>query len=260
MNEKNVLKFYSAEKLLRSLNVNFGDQNKKQTAQNKIRSLKMGKRLFAVYLAEFQQYIKDIGFDIDNQKYSFLTGCSWEFQFFLVQHDTDRMTFDKIVFICQILWIKDQLANQAKPKKYSNFTHPVLNSNASPTNNIFLVRGYITPFITIFVQPPAFVPIDQGDPMDLSVFKGLRKPFTPEKRKYRFDNNFSFYCGKPGHRIMDHKNTIQRVNFVTTVTIVTSPAKVPFAIEIPPCSITTGKNLNLVSSRLQKPLRFLFLF
>ena len=28
MNEKNVLKFYSVEKLLRSLNVNFGDQNK----------------------------------------------------------------------------------------------------------------------------------------------------------------------------------------------------------------------------------------
>ena len=29
MNEGNVLKFYSVEKLLRSLNVNFGDQNKK---------------------------------------------------------------------------------------------------------------------------------------------------------------------------------------------------------------------------------------
>ena len=41
MNEGNFLKFYSAEKLLRFLNVNFGDQNKKQTAQNKIRSLKM---------------------------------------------------------------------------------------------------------------------------------------------------------------------------------------------------------------------------
>ena len=76
MNEKNVLKFYSAEKLLRSLNVNFGDQNKKQTAQNKIRFLKMGKKLFAEYLAEFQQHIKNTGFDIDNQKFFFLTGCS----------------------------------------------------------------------------------------------------------------------------------------------------------------------------------------
>ena len=76
MNENNVLKFHSAEKLLRCLNVNFGDQNKKQTAQTKIRTLKMGKKLFAEYLTEFQQYIKDTGFDIDNQKSSFLTGCS----------------------------------------------------------------------------------------------------------------------------------------------------------------------------------------
>ena len=78
MNENNVLKFHSIEIFLHCLNVNFGDQNKKQTAQNKIRTLKMGKRPFAEYLAEFQQYIKNTGFDIDNQKYFFLTGCSWE--------------------------------------------------------------------------------------------------------------------------------------------------------------------------------------
>ena len=113
MVEKTVLKLYSAEELLYCLNVNFGDQNKKQTAQNKIRTLKMGKKKFAEYLAEFQQYIKDIGFDIDNQKYLFLIGCSWEFQKLFVQYDTNRMTFDEMVIICQILWTKDQLANQA---------------------------------------------------------------------------------------------------------------------------------------------------
>ena len=53
INEKNVLKFHLVEFFLRSLNVNFGDQNKKQTAQNKIRFLKMGKKHFAEYLAEF---------------------------------------------------------------------------------------------------------------------------------------------------------------------------------------------------------------
>ena len=41
MNENNILKFHSVEKLLRSLNINFGDENKKQTAQNKIRILRM---------------------------------------------------------------------------------------------------------------------------------------------------------------------------------------------------------------------------
>ena len=78
MNENNVLKFHLIEKLLRYLNVNFGDQNKKQTAQNKIRILKMGKKLFAEYLVEFQKYIKNTGFDIDNQKYSLLIGSLWK--------------------------------------------------------------------------------------------------------------------------------------------------------------------------------------
>ena len=236
MNEKNVLKLYSAEELLRSLNVNFGDQYKKQTAQNKIRSLKMGKKPFAEYLAEFQQHIKDTGFDIDNQKYFFLTGCSWELQKLLVQHDTDRMTFDEMVSICQILWIKDQLTNQAKPKNYPNFTLsviPLSNSNASSSNNSkFPVRGYVTPSITTFAQPPAPVPIHQGDPMDLSTSKRPRKPLTPEKRKYRFDNNLCLYCGKPGHKTMDHKTTTQRVNFVTpTLTVST-----PLIIETPPAT------------------------
>ena len=104
----------------------------------------MGKKLFAEYLAEFQQHIKDIGFDIDSQKYSFLIGCSWEFQKFLVQHDTDQMTFDEIIFIYQILWIKNQLTNQVKPKNYSSFSNFIIlvsNSNVFLTNNTnFLAR------------------------------------------------------------------------------------------------------------------------
>ena len=56
------------------------------------------------------------------------------------------MTFDKIVFVYQILWIKTQLTNKVKPKNYPNFTQLVSNSNAfSTNNNIFVVRGYITP-------------------------------------------------------------------------------------------------------------------
>ena len=167
------------------------------------------------------------------------------------------MTFDKMVFICQILWIKNQLANQVKRKNYPNFTHPVSNSNASPTNNIFFVRGYVTPsvsrfttpFITTFVQFPTFAPTDQNDPMDLSVSKGPKKPFTPEERKYRFDNNLCFYCGKPGHRTMDHKITIQRINFVTPATTVTSSIKISFAIETPPLLHNNKKKLYPVACK-----------
>ena len=156
------------------------------------------------------------------------------------------MTFDEVVSICQILWTRDQLANQAKPKNYPNFTHPIpaSNSNASSTNNnTFPVRGFVTPSTTTttFAQPPVTAPVDQNDPMDLSASRGLRKPLTPEERKYRFDNNLCLYCGKPGHRIMDHKTTIQRVNFVTPVFIATSSATAPFAIEAPPAPQQQGK-------------------
>ena len=111
------------------------------------------------------------------------------------------MTFDEIVFICQILSIKDKLTNQIKLKNYPNFIQPVSNSNISSTNNnIFLVREYITPQISRFITPVItaiayFLAENENDFMDLSVFRKPKKLFTPEKRKYRFDNNFCFYCG-----------------------------------------------------------------
>ena len=118
----------------------------------------------------------------------------------MVHHDIDRMTSDEMIFICQILWIKNQLTNQAKPKNYPNFTHPVSNSNASPTSNIFPIRGYVTPsvsrfttpFITIFAQSPAFATTDQSDPMDLSASRGPKKILTPEKRIYRLTTTFVY--------------------------------------------------------------------
>ena len=105
-----------------------------------------------------------------------------------------------------------------------------------PSTNNNNARGYLTPSNTTitFAQSPAIAPTDQGDPMDLSASKRPRKPFTPEERKYRFDNNLCFYYGKPGHRIMDHKTTTQRINFVTPVLIVTSSATAPLVIEAPP--------------------------
>ena len=77
--------------------------------------------------------------------------------------------------------------------------------------------------------------------MDLSASKGPKKPLTPEERKYRFNNNLCLYCGKPGHRIMDHKTTIQRINFVTPAPIVSSSTTAPFVIEAPSVPQQQGK-------------------
>ena len=84
----------------------------------------------------------------------FLLAVHGNFKKKLVQHDIDQMTFDKIVFICQTLYIQNQLTNQVIPKNYPNFTQPVSNSNAFSTNNIiFPVRGYITPQFPRFITP-----------------------------------------------------------------------------------------------------------
>ena len=52
MNFNNVLKINTVKKRLQYLNVSFGDQNKKQTAQNKINVLKTKKQLFNEYLCD----------------------------------------------------------------------------------------------------------------------------------------------------------------------------------------------------------------
>ena len=108
----------------------------------------------------------------------------------------------------------------------------------STNNNNFPARGYLTTSNSTitFAQPPVTAPTDQGDPMDLSTSKGPRKPFTPEEKKYRFDNNLCLYCGKPDHRIMANKTTTQRIYFVTPIPSVTSTTTAPFAIETPPAT------------------------
>ena len=67
--------------------------------------------------------------------------------------------------------------------------------------------------------------------------------FTNEKTMIRREllPLLCLYCGKSGHRIMDHKTTTQRVNFVTRIPNVTSTATAPFAIEIPPATQQQGK-------------------
>ena len=112
---------------------------------------------------------------------------------------------------------------------------------------------------SIIATTAQFFTQDQNDFIDLSVLKKPKKLYTFEKRKYRFDNNFCFYCRKPSHRIINHKITIQRVNFVLSI-LIDIISDGPVRHRIFSCNnTTTRKNLNLASSRLQKPPRF-FIF
>ena len=220
---------------LQCLDVSFGDQNKKQTAQNKIHVLKQRKRFFHEYLAEFQKYINDTRYDVANQKYCFLAGMQWELNMLLVQHDTDRLTFDEMVKLSIALTSRAQLTNQNRPKNYNS---------AFPSNNIYVPTTPSTTsqtpaqhqVTTIYINPaqPQF---DQNDPMDLSATnRRFKKPLTAEQRKYRFENNLCLYCGKSGHRTLDHifiKPT-QGINFVSGTFTPTHPPPAQLAIESPP--------------------------
>ena len=84
MNLNNVLKIDTVEFFLQCLDVSFDDHNKKQTVQNKINALKQGKKFFHEYLAEFQKYINDTGYDVANQTYCFFAGMQWELNMLLV--------------------------------------------------------------------------------------------------------------------------------------------------------------------------------
>ena len=153
MNLNNVLKIDTVEEFLQCLDVNFGDHNQKQTVQNKINVFKQGKRFFHEYLAEFQKYINDTGYDVANQKYCFFAGMQWELSMLLVQHDTDLLIFDEMVRLSISLASKTQLVNQNRFKIY--FT-PLFNNiyiffSVSTTMNTIPTQQQ---FITIYTNRP----------------------------------------------------------------------------------------------------------
>ena len=202
----------------------------------KAKSMFWNKRFFFhEYLAEFKKYINDTGYDVANQKYCFFVGMQWELNMLLIQHDTDRLTFDEMVKLSIALTSRIQLANQNRFKNY---------------NSVFLSNNiYIPPTLLTTSQSPAQHQVttiyinsaqpqfDQNDPMDLSATnRGFKKPLTAEQKKYRFENNLCLYCGKSGHRAFDHKfiKFTQRINFVSEAFTPTPPPPAQFAIEDPP--------------------------
>ena len=159
----------------------------------------------------------------------------WELNMLLVQHDTDRLTSNEMVKLFIALISKIQLANQNRLKNYNsvflsyNIYVPLkLSTTSQSPAQHQVTTTYITP-----AQPQ----FDQNDPMDLSATnRGFKKPLTAEQRKYRFENNLCLYCGKFGHRILDHKliRFTQRIDFVSETFTPTPPPATQLAIEGPP--------------------------
>ena len=211
------------------------------------------------YLAEFQKYIGDIGYDIINQKYCLLTGMQWELNILLVQHDTDQLTFDKMVKLFISLISKIWLANQNRLKNYNITPFPnniyVFPFLLTTTNHVPAQHQITTIYISFAQHQP-----DQNDFINFSATnKGLKKTFTAEK-KNTVSKTICVY-------IMANRVTeISTINFSPHHNESTSYPKLLHIIyHHQPSSRSKfphrpiKKNLIFASSLLQKPSRF-FIF
>ena len=142
----------------------------------------------------------------------------------LVQHDTDRLTFDEMVKLSIALTSRIKLANQNRLKNYNSAF--LSNNIYAPPTLLITSHAPAQHQVTTTYITPAQPQFDQGDPMDFSTTnKGLGKPLTAEQKKYRFENNMCLYCCKFGHKTLDHKliKLTQRINFVSETFTPTPP-------------------------------------
>ena len=156
-----------------------------------------------------------------NMKAKFQTNGDW----YLTEEGKLNYAFSRLKGLAQ---------GQILPRMNPNNTYA--SPSAPTTMNTVPTQHQVT---TTYTNPPPHLPTDQGDPMDLSATnRGFKKPLTAEQRKHRFENNLCLYCGKPGHKALDHKLTrfTQRINFVSEIFTPTPPAPAQFAIETPPAT------------------------
>ena len=208
----NIDQFYAA------LELSFGDPDRKNTAQKKIANLKQANRLFSEYLADFQRWIGDTGYDETNQRFYFQNGLSRELQGYLVPVDTESLTFDQLIAKCQLLDTRYRLVRPASTSTRVTTTTTATtiagNSPAIHTSNT-----------------------DSNTAMDLSAVTsrprtGPRGPLTAEERQHRIEKSLCLYCGEPGHlaRDCEKKKRAQaargaRINSVNLAPTPTTPSE-----------------------------------
>lgn len=208
----NMDQFYAA------LELSFGDPDRKNTAQKKIANLKQANRLFSEYLADFQRWIGDTGYDETNQRFYFQNGLSRELQGYLVPVDTESLTFDQLIAKCQLLDTRYRLirptSTSTRVTTTTTATAIAGNSPAIHTSNT-----------------------DSNTAMDLSAVTSRprarpRGPLTAEERQHRIEKSLCLYCGEPGHlaRDCEKKKRAQaardaRINSVNLAPTPTTPSE-----------------------------------
>ena len=162
----------------------FGDPNPIATAQAKIRECKQKNKPFQDYLAEFQMYINDTGYNDVAQQTAFYEGLSTELKGYLVTmpwRDMDMITFQEECARLEIAY-----------KSIPTYTSKGARSN-NRTSSAPAAPAPVVHSTTSVTASPA------GDPMDLSANRVRRGPLSAAEKQARRDRGECLYCGVAGH-------------------------------------------------------------
>ena len=197
----------SIDAFLKILEVAFGDPDKKGTAQRKIRSLRQTHRPFHEYLADFQRYIVDTGYDDEAKLASLIDGLSQELKSMLVYIPTPK-TMEEAIGTFQSLENRRKMfaGNTYNPgnttRRTTLLTTGNLASNASTTSSTRTTTqttSTTTPRAPSTIYPASSVSnYTAPDPMDLSSSRP-RGPLSTAERERRISLGLCLYCGGSGH-------------------------------------------------------------
>ena len=184
-------KIDTCDQLLEHLERSFGDPDRRGTAQRIIGTLRMKNRPFAEYLAEFQRYIEDTGYNVEARKSLLEAGLFNELKDYLINMDVHNMTFESLIEKCHMIDGRHRAKQaQSRPRAFGT---PPISGPKSPG-----VAG------TNSATSRPLAANSGGDPMDLSVTNARKRgPLTPEEKQHRLINNLCLYCGGAGHQAVN---------------------------------------------------------
>ena len=194
------------------LKLSFNDPDQKNIAQKKIASLKQVNQVFLEYLADFQRWIGDMGYNKANQRFYFQNGLSRELQGYLVTIDIENLAFDELINKCQLL---DAYYYQIKP----------VSTTARTTTTT--TTAYAGGMPVVHTSN-----IDSNTAMDLSAmnsrpYASPRGPLTTKERQHRIKKSLCLYYDKPDHlaRDCEKKKRAQatRDTYISSAILTTTP-------------------------------------
>ena len=185
-------KIVTVDQLFAHLERSFGDSDKKGTAQRIIGGLRMKNRPFAEYLADFQRYIEDTGYNTDARKSLLEAGLFNELKDYLINTDVRELSYEDLISKCHMIDGRHRVKQAAT--KARNFS-PAVFGTPSPK------PSYGNTVSSAPRAPVSHTSSPGGEPMDISITNAKKRgSLTAEEKQHRLTNNLCLYCGGPGHQ------------------------------------------------------------